>query len=187
MILKDISEVFSGHTFRERIENNPEGDCYVIQLKDLDMQNQKIKEQPHLVQSKGIYEKHFIQPGDILFVAKGSNNYAITFYEGYKAVAASVFFIIRIKDEKVNPFYLTWYINQPPAQEYIHKGKEGTMVTNISKVTLENLPIEIPTLETQVKIAKLHELMRKEFFLSEEILKKKKLFIEKELLTTIKS
>lgn len=186
MILKDISEVFSGHTFRERIENNPGGDCFVIQLKDLDLPNQKIKSLPHLMKSEGIYEKHFLQPGDILFIAKGSNNYALTFHEGYKAIAASVFFIIRTKSEKINPFYLSWYINQPPAQEYIHKGKEGTMVTNIGKNTLENLPVEVPSLDVQKKIAKLHELMQKEIFISEAILKKKKLFIEKGLLTTIK-
>lgn len=188
MILKlqDLVSIFTGHTFRGRIENDFEGDCFVLQMKDLNSSYHKIESVPHLTKSNGILPKQFLQSGDVLFIAKGSNNFSLVFSEGYKAVASSVFFVLRPDKEKINPFFLSWYLNQTPAQVYLCKGKEGSMVTNINKTTLEELPIEVPQMETQVKIAKLHELMQKEIFLTEAILKKKRLFIENELLISLK-
>lgn len=186
-LLKDISiEIFSGQAFAGRIENNPEGDCHVVQLRDLNDSYTNIERMPHLVNSGTIPYKQFLKKGDLLFITKGSNNFALIFDKDYKAVASTIFFVIRPEPTIVNSKYLEWYINQSPAQEYLHAGKEGSSVTNINKNTLEHLPINIPPMELQRKIAGLYELLQKEIYLTEAILEKRQLFIEKLLLTQLK-
>lgn len=186
ILLNEIClEIFSGQAFQGRIETDPEGDCRVVQMRDIDKTYSKIQHLPHLVKSEEIPFKQFLQTGDVLFIAKGSNNYAFVFDESYKAVASSVFFVLRPDKKKANPYYIAWYINQSTAQAYLHVGKEGSSVTNINKNTLERLPLKLPPMELQSKIARVHQLLQKEIFLSRAILKKKKLFIEKGLLTKI--
>ncbi len=186
ILLKSIcSEIFSGQAFQGRIETDPEGDCRVVQMRDIDKTYSKIQHLPHLVKSEEIPFKQFLQTGDVLFIAKGSNNYAFVFDENYKAVASSVFFVLRPDMARANSYYIAWYINKQKAQAYLHIGKEGSSVTNINKNTLEHLPVELPPMELQAKIARVHQLLQKEVFLTKAILKKKELFIENILLTNI--
>jgi restriction endonuclease S subunit len=182
IVLKDIAEIFSGHTVRGRVESDPSGDVYAIQLKDLTKHYSEITDFPHQIKSTGVPKNQFLHKGDILFVSKGANNFALVFDKDYPAIAISVFFVLRITDKKVDPYYLAWYINQEKAQGYLHTGKEGTMITNITKQTLENMEIEIPPVETQKNIMEIHKLWLRELVISETILKKKSLLIQKKLI-----
>ncbi|HET6245895.1 MAG: restriction endonuclease subunit S [Bacteroidetes bacterium] len=169
VLLKDIVEIFSGHTVRSRVENDLSGDVCAIQLKDLKNNYTEISGSPHRIKSTGIPQKQFLQKGDILFITKGANNYALVFNKNYTAIALSVFFIIRVVSEKISPEFLAWYINQEKAQGYLHTGKEGTMITNINKATLENMNVDIPSKENQERITEIHNLWQKEIQISNDI------------------
>ena len=92
------------------------------------------------------------------------------------AVAVSLFFIIRPKREIVNPEYLTWFLNSPNAQAYFHERRMGASVGNITKDTLENLKVKLPSLERQRQIATLNNLLKDEKKLTNEYLEKKQLY-----------
>lgn len=179
LVLKEIAEIFSGHTVRGRVESNPSGDVYAIQLKDLAKHYSEITDFPHQIKSSGVPKNQFLQKGDILFVSKGANNFALVFDKDYPAIAISVFFVLRITDKKIDPYYLAWYINQEKAQGYLHTGKEGTMITNINKATLENMPIDVPITIKQKSIVEMNKLWLKEIEITEAIIDKKKRVINK--------
>jgi restriction endonuclease S subunit len=150
------------------------GNTFAIQLKDLSKHYSEISDYPHRIKNAEVPQKQFLQKGDVLFISKGTNNFALVFDKDYSAVAISVFFVLRIQNKIVDPYYLAWYINQEKAQGYLHTGKEGTMITNINKATLENLEIEIPSAEKQKIINEINKLWKREMEISESIIAKKK-------------
>ena len=157
--LNQISQfIRSGHSFRERVDNDPSGDCLVIQPKDISLDSSNLAGRPQIVRSTDFSDKHILQPGDILFMAKGNKNYAWVFNLEAKAVATSLFFIIRPDTTKVSPEYLAWYINQETIQGTLHAAKAGTSVTNISLQSLSELEIKVPSIYTQNKLVNLYRL-----------------------------
>jgi restriction endonuclease S subunit len=185
IFLKNISKVDSGKSFRQRIEDEPNGNCLVIQMKDISNENLTISGSPHSILIDEMNSSQLLASGDILFMAKGNNNFAVMYASDHPAVAVSLFFIIRPNRMKVDPEYLTWYLNAPTAQAYFHERRLGASVGNITKDTLECLEVELPSLERQKQIAKLNNLLREEKALTNEYMEKKQVFLNQTMLNLI--
>jgi restriction endonuclease S subunit len=182
-----ISDLFSGFSFRSKVENEPNGDISVIQMKDLEHYS-SIKSDLTKVSSDKISNKFFLQNGDVLFIAKGSNNYAIEYKLNLpKAIAASAFFIIRPDQEKVVPSYLTWSINQQPVQQYLKENMAGTYIPNINKSTVERITVSLPSIDIQNKIVSIDNLKRKECLLMHKIIARREAVISNALLQLLKN
>jgi restriction endonuclease S subunit len=175
-ILSTLSKIESGKSFRHRIEDDPNGTCSVIQMKDISNERFEILDTPQSIKLDDINPNQLLSYGDILFMAKGNNNFAVMYATDKPAVAVSLFFIIRPKREIVNPEYLTWFLNSPNAQAYFHERRMGASVGNITKDTLENLKVKLPSFEKQGQIATLNKLIRDEKILTNEYLEKKQLY-----------
>lgn len=161
-----MAEVFTGHTLREKVKHNSNGECSVIQLKDmLFAGNISIKNPPFKISLEhGIPKNQLLQQGDILILSKGSSNKAIL-YEGQyaPAVAVSAFTIIRLHSNHIQPKFLTWYINSGMAQEYFSMHRAGTTTLNLPKKTIDELSVPVPPLEKQelmMKLVNQHELYK---------------------------
>lgn len=185
MKLKTIANIYSGVTIRTKVRNDIAGDTYVIQMRNINAAFTKIEKQPHKV-NNSFPEYSFLQKGDVLFMAKGPNNYAIP-YDGAlgKAVAVSFFFVLRPLPN-LDSTYLAWYINSPFGQRQIHRGKEGTKITSITKRTLSDLKIQLPPLRQQKQIAMIYQLQLKEKELIQQIQEKRSLLVEQQLGAFIK-
>ena len=123
--------------------------------------------------AKGISVKHLLHPGDILFSAKGTRNFAACYEKNNQpAVASTSFFVIRLNENFQNeilPQFLAWSINNPNSQSFL-KGKAiGTSIVSISKSVLEELKISIPNLMRQNVILKIAHLRNTEKKLKQEI------------------
>jgi restriction endonuclease S subunit len=186
-LLNKISKVDSGKSFRHRIADDPNGSCWVIQMKDISNEQLAITGSPQSILLDEVNPSQLLQKGDILFMAKGNNNFAVMYDSDQPAVAVSLFFIVRPKRDKVNPEYLAWFLNSPTAQGYFHERRLGASVGNIRKEALEGLEVELPSLERQGQIARLNKLLRDEKLLTNEYLEKKELFMNQTMLnlTTI--
>lgn len=161
--LNNIATINSGYSFRTKIQNNPEGNTYVVQMRDIADDRTGIVSIPHKVDGSKIHEKHLLQQGDILFMGKGANNFAVCYDESFApAVAASAFFMIRPDQEKVNPRYLCWYINGKKAQAFIESNRAGSYIPNVNKSVLQELEIVVPPMKLQNTIAELYQLTVKE-------------------------
>jgi restriction endonuclease S subunit len=176
--LKDLANIDSGFTFRTRIVNDPGGNVFAIQMRDISDLKTGISQTPHKVFIEKLSEKYPLRKGDILFAAKGSNNYAVCYDTEYSpAVAASAFFVIRPDKKKILPEYLCHVINSEIVQNYLRSNLAGTYIPNINKHTLTEMKIPIPPPAVQQKIVMFLRLFQKETELIHAITSKRELIM----------
>lgn len=178
--------LFSGYSFRTKVENDPNGDVAVVQMKDLKDGYSNIATSMIKVLSSSIPEKYNLQKGDVLFISKGYNNFALVYdLDLQKAVASSAFFVLRPDRSKVVPEYLAWYLNQKPIQQYIKDNRAGTYIPNVNKTTLESIQMRLPEKKLQEKIVKIDFLRKREYLLTNQLLSKRELLVSYKLLNAI--
>jgi restriction endonuclease S subunit len=185
--LTEIATIRSGYQFRSKIEIISDGDIQVIQMKDINLEYNKLEHSEILKTNVEVKEETLlINNGDILFQARGFNNNGVLVENiSEKTIAPSYFFIIRVNPSKVLSGYVSWYINQRKAQEYLKQNARGSSIPLISKDVLENLEIIIPPLDIQNKVIKIHNLNYKELSLLDELKQKKKILMEALLINEV--
>ena len=192
VLLKNLIQsdaLFSGYSFREKIEHNPNGSVGILQMKDINSNYLSFDYQNIDKVSDFIFkDKFYLQKGDILFVSKGVNNYAIAIDDiNFKVVPSTTFFVIRVDERLIVPEYLVWYINQREAQNYLNEKKAGTYIPNLNKQDIMELPIKIPPIKQQKAIANTAILLNKEIEILERIKTNRKELIQNQLLKLIKN
>jgi restriction endonuclease S subunit len=177
--IKDIADIQLGYQFRKKIEPERDGTYQVIQIRDFD-ENQNLNQEGLCrVTIDQLSEKYLVHKNDILFLARGHRNFAVHVIDSIEGtIAASHFFILKIKTNNVIPEYLAWFINQTPAQEYLHNlARRGSHMPIIPKSVFEDLKVHIPDIETQKRIVKLNTLIDKERTLLYNLREKRALLI----------
>ncbi len=162
--ITDIADIQIGYQFRKKIESADNGTNRVIQIRDFDENHILNKEFLSRVRIDKPVEEYLINKGDVLFLSRGHRNWAAPIVDDLTAtIAVSHFFVIRLKQQNVLPEYLAWYINQTPAQEYLHKiARRGTHMPLIPLSAFWGLTVTLPDIETQKKIVEVSRLMDKE-------------------------
>lgn len=169
-------------------KSSPSGDTYYLQSQHFD-EHGKFRENVvlnHEINMESRLEKHILQEGDLLIMAKGNNN-RVCFYSNDigQSVASSTFFVIRLKSKKITPEYLQWYLNTSKMQGMLSSLSKGTHILSLSKKSLSTIEIEIPSIEMQQNIISVQSLWRRESVLSLELLKQKEKYYEYSLLNTL--
>ncbi len=182
-IISNIADVNSGHHFKERIVDDPNGSIKFIQLKDID--DSIGINYSHLIRNNVPYIKHtqFLKQGDIIVKCRGNSFTSVVFDSILdNVVATSHFFVIRIKCPKeIIPEYLSWFINDGPSQRIINAGTGGTHMQVLNKKFLSNIEIRIPSIEIQQKIVKLKSLSKTEQILQAKRFDLRNLLIDHKL------
>ena len=112
--------------------------------------------------------------GDIIFRSRGQTNTAALLQEKVEnTIVAAPLFRVRPDVKKVVPEFLLWWINQPSSQSYLASMSKGTIVKMVSKQSLEDLEVNLPSLERQRKIAYFFSLSMREQQLLEDIKNRK--------------
>ena len=188
--LKSITErdgISSGYSFRGKIKAFPNGNLRVIQLKDMENGYTTIGDACIFIDEHSVKDKYFLKSGDILFVSKGANNFASVFQpkDAIPSVASSVFYVIKVDPSKAIPDFVAWYINQNPVQHYFQTNAMGTYSLNINRETVENIPVQLPSLQIQEKIAKVAQLAQQEQYIYTQLKEKRNQLVEAQLLSSI--
>lgn len=164
--ISDIAEIQIGYQFREKIDQASDGTHQVIQVKDINERrdHQLIPSSLYRVTPDRDTSKYEVSNGDVIFLSKGRRNYAthIDGLHNQKTIVPGYFFILKIKNSGILPEFLTWSINQQPAQGYLQTVTRGTGIPFIRKDDFADLMIHIPTMEIQRNIVELHKLSLKE-------------------------
>jgi restriction endonuclease S subunit len=123
-------------------------------------------------------KSHILEEGDVLFVGKGMRNFAWKYSADIgKAIASSIFYVIKPKSELVNADYLVSIFNSSKYQSFFQALGAGSSIPSIRKNELEAVEIPLPPLEIQKKIADLSMLHQKQLLLTEKLIEaKNKLF-----------
>jgi len=189
MKIKHIASLMAGHPFRGSIENTPDGEAAVVQMRDVDPDSGVDSANLVRVNLTGRKKPDYLKRGDILFIGRGYRLFAVFVDKELEyTVAGSHFFIIRIKSTcDVRANYLTWYINNKRAQKYFSQHVAGTALPHVNRNTLENLPIVLPPLAVQDQMMKAHYCRLKEKVLLEALIQKKKQFADELLDQTLES
>jgi restriction endonuclease S subunit len=119
---------------------------------------------------QGKVERYLLQPGDILFMSRGAGNYAVLL-ESFPqpAIAPSTFYVLRARDG-VDPAYLAWCLVQQPVMGYLSEIRTGASTPMIPRSEFCALPIPLPPMSVQKRIAQLAALQTKEKALRQQLL-----------------
>lgn len=175
--LKDIATTITG-LYKKA---DPVGNTFYLQGRQFNQQGFLNKDS---IMTKDIWvdsnlERHLLKDKDILFVAKGERNRACLYREEYgRAVASSLFFVIRVTTDALLPEYLHWFLNSNTAQIRIETFSMGSRIPSISKKSLQELEIQIPTMETQKRILELNQLWQNEKNLTHELINQKEIYYQ---------
>lgn len=108
---------------------------------------------------RDIMERAWIRPDDVLLMGKGSRHSAIFYREEYpRAVASAAFYILRVNEpDVVSPEFLACYLNQPGTQTQLDRRvSSSATVPTLNKKDLLDLPIPIPSMDTQRRLIDLY-------------------------------
>ncbi len=182
-LLKNVASVQSGYSFRSRLESMDSGTVAVIQMKDLTGDNRVNCDELTKLDMEIPKVHHLVKPGDLIFRSRGltSNSALLEEDPGY-AVLAAPLLLIRVTSDCILPAFLNWFISQRPAQVYLASCSEGTSLKMISKQSLENLEVDVPSLLQQWVIVELASLAEEEQRLTKLIAEKRKQYITATLL-----
>ncbi len=181
--LGNIATVQAGYSFRTRLESLDIGAVAVIQMKDLTSANCVDCNELARVDMEMLKEHHLVRPGDLIFRSRGLiHNSALLVDDPGHAVLAAPLLRIRVRSSKVLPKYLNWYISQQPAQAYLTSCAAGTALKMISKQSLENLEVDIPSVAQQRLIVELAALAEEEQRIMKKLAEKRTQYISKTLL-----
>jgi hypothetical protein len=195
--VSELATVQLGYQHREKIEPASVGTHRVIQAKDVVTEG-RFSEfllssvgiwtgSLYMVTPKGPAWKYQVEPGDVLFAARGSRNYGIAveprwiqpFPDSFESIlAASHFYILKPSVSRVIPDYLAWCINQPETQKLLQSMATGSHMKMIPKSVFEEVLLDVPPIETQHKIVTLHFLAERERKLVNQIAERRSLIVQ---------
>jgi len=173
MRLNEIATINSGHPFRGRIQEKLGAGMVAVQMKNI-LPDQSIdwagctEAQPASKRAPD-----WLKPGDVLFAARGNNNYAVLIDESItdlQAVPAPHFFVLRSKTRELIPDFLAWLLNQPHSQRHFQREAEGTFTKSIRRSVLAATPVVLPSMSKQRTIIHLANALNKKQQLMEQLI-----------------
>lgn len=172
-LIRDIADVGIGYQFRGKVEPSDDANVLLVQIKDVD--DRLTLQLGNLVSVR--VEKpqsYLVAPGNVLFLSRGQNPFAVVVPEVQpNTIATSYFLILRPNQDLVRPAFLAWILNQTDFQESLRPVMRGTHIKILSKSDFQNLPVILPPLAVQDYILNLHHLVDREQSLSATLLQKR--------------
>jgi len=152
-----------GYALRSKVEQVPDGNMLFIQLKDITADGVFNPSDVYRIQKDDYKPDQLIERCDVLFKSRGWHNSAAAVCEELTpAMAAFPLMVIRVDQNKADPRYVAWWINQRPAQKYFEQQATGSSLRLINRNVVAELEIQLPSLKRQKQIAELADLAREE-------------------------
>jgi len=178
--LNQIADIRVGYQPKTCIQENAESDFFLLQGKDFNGANLMKKENILRFSPERNPHLYLAQKGDVLFLAKGIEHFAYYVDKNFKNTLVSAsFYILKVKTREVLPEYLAWVMNQQQAKLYFDRYSAQTAVSFLSKQTLGQLEIHIPSINVQQKICNVVKLWKHEMDLYDKRTKIRSTLINK--------
>ena len=160
--LRDVARVQPGYLSRTSVRSVASGTHRLLQARDVSPQHGLRLDTVVWFKPERNPDLYRISRGDILLTARGQDHRAcLVDIDLSNVLASSVFYIIRPR-EGVVPGYLAWWLNQPNTQAAIESASRGTGIGYIPRPLMEALPVAVPPLEVQQRIAEAMDLWRRQ-------------------------
>ncbi|MDZ4676292.1 MAG: restriction endonuclease subunit S [Oligoflexia bacterium] len=181
--LSEVTDIYLGQPIRDKIENTPSGDFFIVQMKDVTKDSGVKTEALYKINLKGRIGPRLVKKGDLLFVPRvfrGSLPYSVLVDADLpNLVAAPTFNILSVKKNLIRAEYLHWFINSE-----IHGGKffkqnaMGSSVLNIPKNLLNEMEVVLPPLQQQDRFIKLIQAANLEKEIMEALVEKRRVLVD---------
>lgn len=172
--LKEIAEIQFGYYGKPSIK----GSIPYLQAKHFNEFGQYIGENDTFLVEDPKSLANLLQDGDVLFVAKGFRFFATLYKKDFgKAIASSIFFILKPDKNKIIPEFLVSVLNLPKNIMHFQQSGAGSTIPSIRKNELSDFTLNLIPLEQQQKVVDLQELYFKDMELTKSLItEKQKLF-----------
>lgn len=163
MQLSEVVEILPGVPFRTRIESERDGACVVVQARDLVGDGTVDLAGAARIAVLPGSTRGLLRPGDLVLQPRG-NRYSVGKVDEVQGptVAAAPLYILRRRDKDVDPDFLVAFLEAASTQSVLRQDAVGTHVPQIPRQALEALHIELPDLSSQIRLADLARLERRE-------------------------
>lgn len=163
MRISQVVQIIPGVPFRSRIEGEAGGACAVVQARDLRSDGTVDVEGAVRITAPPVSPKGFLQLGDIVFQPRGTRYSVAQVKETHQpAITAAPLYILRADTSRLDPDFLLALLQSPTIQAALRQDAVGTYVPQVPRQAVENLRIELPDLPSQIKLADLARLERRE-------------------------
>lgn len=171
MTLSRICTIQTGFTARGRLDPAEHGNVLALQLRDVAPNGSIAAKNLTCIYLDPVPEKYLVRTGDVVFRSRGERTTAAVIDASFPAptVAVLPLMILRSDPEVLSGAYLAWVINQEPAQRHFEESAQGTSLRMVSRSSLEDLKISVPSFATQQKILQLNALAERERDLAEQL------------------
>lgn len=166
-LLGDIAGIMTGLQLRP----NAHGDTLYLQANHFNAEGLLDPRVQPSVLLEPNQSKHLLLPGDVLLVSKGREHFATRYLESMgRAVASPIFLVIRLHSyREVTPQYLTWFLNHPRTQEQLIPLVGQATVPSLTRQSMLEFEIAIPSLARQNAILQVDALRRRETVLRNDL------------------
>lgn len=164
--------------FGQHVKSGQDKDIQFLQVKNFTDDGVFLNNVENFVSSSEIKNSSLLKQNDILFVGKGLKFFAYLFQESTgKAIASSVFYVIKVNEELVLPEYIVCILNQPKSIAYFLGASAGSSIPSIRKKELLDFEIPLLSLEEQEDVVNMYKLhLQQQAVLASLKEKKQKLF-----------
>ena len=170
MQLSKVVQILPGIPFRTRIESKKGGACIVVQARDLVGDGTADLAGAARIAAPPSSTRGLLQPGDVVLQPRG-NRYSVGKLDKVNGptVAVAPLYILRGRAEDIDPDYLVAFLEADSTQTRLRQNAVGTHVPQIPRQALETLHIELPDLSSQIRLADLARLERREIELTDRL------------------
>lgn len=183
--LKNLAEIYSGYAFRTAIETSLDGKVSIVQAKDVNF-NEYILDTKDLIKTSIDIPRSnsYLLENDVLLASRGSENAnfkSTVFKSSNKNVIASATLnIIRLKDTRILPEYISIFLNSNEGQDLIRGLLSGSYIRVIALKNLGELLIPVLPLDKQQIIISIYENARQQ-----EVITNRKSQIRKNIINKV--
>jgi len=187
--LSEIADVRPGYLGRQSALPKIDGTYHLLQLRDFNAERTAVDISSIIrFNPEPISSVQPLQFDELIFLARGSNNFAFAPSDlPSQTIAAGYFFVIH-PHAHVHPAYLAWYLNQPATLRAIARAAtSGAHMPVVRRADIENVEVLVPPQAVQRIIVELDNLMREEQSLLHELARKKQELISTACMTVVQS
>jgi hypothetical protein len=170
--LAQLASLQPGYQLLAGVTRSSAGTHVLVQMRDVNAENGIAWDHlvPFIPDRKGV-ERYLLRDGDVLFLSKGARRVASVVCDPKpNAIAAAIFFILRVREGIILPEYLAWYLNGPAQREMNAEVRQGTTMPFLTREALENLEVALPSLDIQQVIVRLDATLKRERLLTTQLL-----------------
>ena len=175
-----IKDIFRGYQMPLREQNELEaidGNHEILMISDIE--NGMISKHLKRIQvDDNKYDRYLLKENDIVITSKGTRIKiaVVENIENRKIIANGNLIVIRLLQDKLNPYYLEAYLNSSDGQEILNQIQTGSIIISINPSKLMDIKISMLPIEIQEELSNKYRAQKAQI----ELTKNRLLELEKE-------